>query len=146
MTHKKLELAVYVSALMLAIGVFLPLTELPGYGAVSYNRISPLESYLVVLCAIAGPALIILGRTGLLIFSAIAVWVVLLFPAIKGAAQSGDESLLDQAVSEAAGVMGEFAGDFFLNIFEFSWGGFVFLIGLLVYTVSSIMRTFKGSS
>ena len=57
MTKKNLELAVYTSAILLAIGVFLPITKLPIYGEVSYNKISSFESYLVILFALSGPAL-----------------------------------------------------------------------------------------
>ena len=143
MTKKNLELAVYISAAMLAIGVFLPLTELPGYGAVSYNKISSIESYLVVLFALSGPILIFLSKIKLLKFSPIGAWLVLLFPAIKSLSKSGDSSLLDKAVSEASSVMQDFAGNLFLNIFEFGWGGFVFLIGLIVFSISSVIRSVK---
>ena len=141
MTKKNLELAVYISAAMLAIGVFLPLTELPVYGAVSYNKISPIESYLVVLFALSGPVFIFLSKTNLLKFSPIGVWLVLLFPAIKSLSKSGDSSLLDKAISEASSVMQDFAGNLFLNIFEFGWGGFVFLLGLIVFSISSVIRS-----
>lgn len=143
MTNKNLELAVYISAVILAIGVFLPLTELPAYGDVSYNKISPVESYLVILLALSGPLFIFLGKLKLLKFSALAVWLVLLFPAIKSLFKSEDKSLLGEALSEATAVMQDFAGNLFLNIFEFGWGGFVFLIGLIVFTASCVIRSMK---
>ena len=143
MTKKNLELAVYISAAMLAIGVFLPLTALPVYGEVSYNKISSIESYLVVLLALSGPTLIFLDKIKLLKFPPIGVWLVLLFPAIKSLFKSGDSSFFGKAVSEASSVMQEFAGNLFLNIFDFSWGGFVFLIGLIVFSISSVIRSVK---
>jgi hypothetical protein len=143
MTKKNLELAVYISAAMLAIGVFLPLTELPVYGGVSYNKISSIESYLVVLLALSGPTFIFLDKIKLLKFSPIGAWLVLLFPAIKSLFKSGDSSFLGETVSEASSVMQDFAGNLFLNIFDFSWGGFVFLIGLIVFSISSVIRSVK---
>jgi len=143
MTKKNLELAVYISAAMLAIGVFLPLTELPVYGEVSYNKISSIESYLVVLFALSGPTFIFLDKIKLLKFSPIGAWLVLLFPAIKSLFKSDDSSLLGEAISEASSVMQDFAGNLFLNIFEFGWGGFVFLIGLIVFSISSVIRSVK---
>jgi hypothetical protein len=143
MTQKNLELAVYISAVMLAIGVFLPITELPAYGEVSYNRISSIESYLVVLFALSGPAFIFLDKIKLLKFSPLGAWLVLLFPAIKSLFKSGDSSFIGEAVSEASSVMQDFAGNLFLNIFDFSWGGFVFLIGLIVFSISSVIRSVK---
>ena len=143
MTQKKLELAVYISAVMLAIGVFLPITELPAYGEVSYNRISSIESYLVILFALSGPAFIFLDKIKLLKFSPLGAWLVLLFPAIKSLFKSGDSSVVGEVVSEASSVMQDFAGNLFLNIFDFSWGGFVFLIGLIVFSISSVIRSVK---
>lgn len=143
MTKKHLELAVYISAAMLAIGVFLPLTALPVYGEVSYNKISSIESYLVVLLALSGPTLIFLDKITLLKFPPIGVWLVLLFPAIKSLFKSGDSSFYGEAVSKASSVMQEFAGNLFLNIFDFGWGGFVFLIGLIVFSISSVIRSVK---
>ena len=143
MTQKKLELAVYISAVMLAIGVFLPITELPAYGEVSYNRISSIESYLVVLFALSGPAFIFLGKVKLLKFSPLGAWLVLLFPAIKSLFKSDDSSFVGEVVSEASSVMQDFAGNLFLNILDFSWGGFVFLIGLIVFSISSVIRSVK---
>ena len=143
MTNKNLELTIYISAAMLAIGVFLPLTEIPAYGEVSYNKISPIESYLVVLCTLSGPAFVFLDKIKLLKFSPLGAWLVLLFPAIKSLFKSDDKSLLGEAIGEASAVMQDFAGDLFLNIFEFGWGGFVFLIGLIVFSVTSAMRSVR---
>ena len=143
MTKKNLELAVYLSAILLAIGVFLPLTKLPIYGDVSYNKISSIESYLVVLLALSGPTFIFLDKIKLLKFSPICAWLVLLFPAIKSLFKSGDSSFFGEAVSEASSVIQEFAGNLFLNIFDFGWGGFIFLIGLIVFSISSVIRSVK---
>jgi len=143
MTKKNLELAVYISAVMLAIGAFLPLTELPVYGGVSYNKISSIESYLVVLLALSGPTFIFLDKVKLLKFPPIGAWLVLLFPAIKSLFKSGDSSFFAETVSKASSVMQDFAGNLFLNIFDFSWGGFIFLIGLIVFSISSVIRSVK---
>ncbi len=49
MTKTNIEAAVYASALIVTMGVFLPLTNLSFYGGVSYNKIASIESYLVIL-------------------------------------------------------------------------------------------------
>lgn len=142
-TNKNLELSVYISAALLAIGVFLPITELPIYGEVSYNDIAPFESYLVILLALSAASLLFKNKIALLRFAPIGVWLVLLFPAIKGLFESDDSGFFGEIGNDIASVMQDFAGDLFLNIAEFSWGGFVFLIGLLVFTASSVMRSVK---
>lgn len=143
MSQKKLELAVFISASMLAIGVFLPLTELPVYGGVSYHDLLAIEPYLVVLAALSGPAFIFLDKSKWLKFSPLAAWLVLLFPAIKSLFKSSDEGFFSETISKASSVMQDYAADLFLNVFSFSWGGFVFMIGLIVFSVSSVMRSIR---
>lgn len=143
MTNRQLEIAIYVSAILLAVGVFLPLTKLPVYGEVSYHRIASTESYLVVLFALTAPALLLLNKSRFLVGSVVGVWLVLLFPAIKSLFKSRDTGFVAQMGEKASSVMTEFAGNMFLNIAEFHWGGLVFLIGLIVFTVSCVLRSFK---
>ncbi|GAA5214782.1 hypothetical protein ACFSJ3_05680 [Corallincola platygyrae] len=147
MDSKKLELVVYISAVLLAIGVFLPLTELPVYGEVSYNKIASVESYFVILFAVLGPALLVLNKKRLLILAPIGVWLTLLFPALKGMFKDEDDSFLSTVTDKASSVMQEYAGDLILDLFSnlmnFSWGGFIFLLALLTFTLSAIIKTLK---
>ena len=82
-----------------------------------------------------------MGKTKLLILPPAGVWLTLLFPAIKSLFESKDTSLLGKLTDGATSVMSDFAGDLFLNVADLSWGGFVFLLGLLGFTVSSIVRS-----
>lgn len=143
MSKNSLALGVCVSAAILAAGVFLPLTQLPVYGDVSYHDIAKMESWLVVASAGAGIVLLALGMKRLLILAPLAAWLTLLFPAIKSRLQLEDEGLLSSIGNKVSSVMQEFAVDLFLNIVEFSWGGFVFLAGLLAFTLSCVMRSLK---
>jgi len=83
MNRNTLQVAIYLSALGLSVGMFLPLTSFPVYGEVSYNRIAPIEAVLVVVLALAAPALILAGLGRASIVSPVGVWLVLLFPAIE---------------------------------------------------------------
>lgn len=139
-----LNTAVYVSALMLALGVFLPLTNIPIYGDVSYHRIARIEAYLVVLFALAGAVMLFLQQRRRLFFAPLGVWIVLLFPAIKSAlTPKGSKSMFSGITDSASGVMGEFAARLFLNIANFEWGGLIFIAGLLVFTVACVFRSLK---
>ena len=51
MSNKHIEIGIYISTTLLAVGVFLPLTSLPVIGDVSYNRVAEVESYIVVATA-----------------------------------------------------------------------------------------------
>jgi len=137
-----LNLAVYLSAAMLALGVFLPLTSIPIYGDVSYYRIAKVETFLVVIFALSAPVLLQIKQVKWLFVSPVGVWLVLLFPAIKSAlTPKGSKGMLSSISDSASGVMGEFAGRLFLNIADFKWGGLIFIAGLLLFTVVCILKT-----
>lgn len=139
-----LSMAVYVSAVMLALGVFLPLTNIPIYGDVSYHRIAKIEAYLVMVFALAAPVMLFLKQTKRLFFAPVGVWVVLLFPAIKSAlTPQGSKGMFSGITDGASSVMGEFAARLFLNIANFEWGGLIFITGLLVFTVACVLKALK---
>ncbi len=143
MKKQTLDMLIYVSAVMLAVGVFLPLTSLAVIGDVSYNRIAQLESYIVILFAVSAPAFVFIKQTKFTLGSVIGVWITLLLPAIQSLLKSPDNSALGKLTSKAAGKMQEYAADLFLNVFDFSWGGYIFLAGLLLFTYAGIMRALK---
>jgi len=143
MKKKKIDLVIYTSALLLAVGVFLPLTKLPIYGNVTYNRIATIESYLVILFAISAPVFLIIGKHRFVKLSAIGVWVTLLFPVIKGLFQTSDKGFFGKVGDAASSAISDFAANIFLNIAHFKWGGIIFLLGLLVFTLSCLLRPLK---
>ena len=144
MKKNKLNAAIYVSTILLITGVFLPLASLPVYGDITYNKIAEMESYLVILFALSAPVLLFAGKPKLVIFSPVGVWLVLLFPALKSLFKAEEEkSFLGEIANKATSVMQDFAKDLFLNITDFSWGGFVFLLGLIIFTISCLIRSFK---
>jgi hypothetical protein len=139
-----LDMAVYVSAVLLALGVFLPMTKLPIYGDVSYYRIAPIATYLVVVFALAGPVMLFLKQTKRLFFAPAGVWLVLLFPAIKSVlTPKGKSGMMDSLTSSAGNAFGEYAARLFLNINDFQWGGLIFLLGLLTFTVVCVLKSLR---
>lgn len=144
MNKTNLESAIYLSAVALALGVFLPLTRLPIYGDVSYYRVAQFEALLVVLFAIAAPLLVYLKKKALLLLPPIAVWLTLLFPALKSLlTPEGKSGFFGQLGDSASAVMQDFAADLFLNIADFKWGGLIFIVGLLGLTASCTLRWLK---
>jgi hypothetical protein len=97
-----------------------------------------------VALAILGPLLIVLNRAKLILVSSGGIWLTLLFPSIQEFLAPEGSSFLGDLANSAASVMQDFAADLFLNIAEFSWGGFVFLLGLLVYTMMTVLLFLKG--
>ncbi|MBT4161706.1 MAG: hypothetical protein HOC70_14290 [Gammaproteobacteria bacterium] len=143
MGPKIIDIAIYATAALLAVSVFLPITSLPVIGDVSYNRVADIESYLVILFCVSAPILLFLDKAKFVVASAAGVWLTLLFPAIRDLFKSDDGGFLSKAVDKASGAMQDFAADLFLNIADFSWGGYVFLIALLGFTAACIIRAFK---
>ena len=143
MKKNKLNIAIYLSAILLMVGVFLPLANLPIYGDITYNRIAEIESYLVIFFTLSAPVLLFLGKPKLVLLSPISVWAVLLFPALKNIFKAEEErGFFAELGDKATSVMQDFAADLFLNITDFSWGGYVFLLGLVVFTFSCCVRSF----
>jgi hypothetical protein len=48
--------------------------------------------------------------------------------------------MLGQLSNKASAAMQDFAAEFFFNVFEFSWGGYVFLLGLILFTATGLMK------
>lgn len=131
----------YLATLLVIIGVFLPLTNFAVIGNVSYFDITQFEAYLVVAFAAAGPVLVMIKLTRLLWLPVIGIWVTLFLPWVKEIINSGDSSLLGQISNKATALKNEFAADLFLNVSQYIWGGYLFLTGLILFTVCALMLT-----
>ena len=83
MNSKQLDIGVYISALLVAVSVALPITTLPVIGEVSYYTIAKNESYIIVALCLITPALIFMDKSKLVILPPIGVWLTLLFPAVE---------------------------------------------------------------
>ena len=143
MTRHQLQLALYIGALLLTVGLFLPLTSFPVYGEVSYYRIARYESWLIIGLALASPALILGGKEKWHFLSPLGIWLVILFPAIRSYFESSNQTVLGQLGSEISSAMVDFTADFFLNIADFHWGSLVFLFALFIFTTLSVIYAFK---
>lgn len=142
-SKNQLQLTIYVSALLLATGVFLPLTSLPVVGEVSYYRIARIESWLVVAFALSAPALILGGKAKWAVLAPIGVWGVLLFPAIRSYFESTNQTALGKLGDQVTSAMVDFSADLFLNIAEFEWGGFIFILALFFFTLAGVIYRFR---
>ena len=143
MNNRTLHLVIYLAAVTLAAGLFLPLAQLPVIGIVSYFSIAEYESYFILVMAGLVPALLITGKEKLCFVPALGAWCSLLYPAIENQLQSGDANLLSQALGQSQRIMQEYAIDLLTNITELSWGGLLMLAGLVVLTLASLVRIFR---
>jgi len=145
MPTEKIHQITLAGAVLFIIGLFLPLTSFPVIGDVTYYRVDNTSAIITLILAAAAPILIFLNKKKFTALPAIGVWIVLLWPAIKNIGSGSDDGgLLGDLVGKATDPLASFAKDLFLNINEFSWGGFVLLLGLLVLTVGSILTSLKA--
>ena len=142
-TKHRLQLVIYLSSLLLAAGLFLPLTSFPVYGEVSYYRIAQIESWLIIGFALGTPALILAGKEKWGILTVFCVWGVLLYPKAREIHEASSRTVLRRLGNELSSAMVEFSADFFLNIARFHWGGLMLVFALLAFTLSSIYYRWK---
>jgi hypothetical protein len=109
---------------------------------VSYHQVAEREANIVIAFCLVNPILLLLGKSRLVILPLTGVWVTLLFPAIKQLLKS-DEGFFSQATGQANRITQEFAADLFMNVTEFSWGGYVFLAALVGFTITCALRAFR---
>ena len=139
MNNKQLDVWVYLTGILVAFSVWLPLASLPVIGEVSYHLIAEREANIVIAFCLFTPVLLLLGKSRLVILPLTCMWVTLIFPAIKQFIKS-DEGFLSQATGQANRIMQEFSADLFMHVTEFSWGGYVFLAALVGFTITCVLR------
>jgi hypothetical protein len=135
----------YVGAVLFIIGTFMPLVKLPAIGDVSYYRADSTYAIIVVVLAALVPLLILMKKMTHTFLAAAAIWVVLLWPVLKNMGGEGDDSgFFSDLMSQAKDPLKQFASELFTHIDEFNFGGFMFLGGLVILTVGSLLTTLKG--
>ena len=142
MNNKQLDVWVYLTGILVAFSVWLPLASLPVIGEVSYHLIAEREANIVIAFCLFTPVLLLLGKSRLVILPLTCIWVTLIFPAIKQFIKS-DEGFLSKATGQANRIMQEFSADLFMDVAEFSWGGYVFLAALVGFTITCVLRAFR---
>lgn len=143
LNNKIINALIFISAAMLVAGLFLPLASLPLYGDLSYYRISPFESYIVIAFAVLAPLLVLFNKPKLLMLAPIGIWLTLFFPAIEGYLKPAKESFLGKVSDKMASSMQDVVLDLFLNILELGLGAYLFIAGLVLFTIFSALRSFK---
>lgn len=137
-------------SLMVAVGAFMPMIDLARISKMSYVDAAGGQAYLLVAFALAASVLIFLSKRKVGLFAAIAAWVVLLWPVLKrmGGGSSDSDGLLGKITEAAADPIqraaDEISGKLFSNFFDFEVGGYIFLGGMVVLLIASIMNFLSG--
>lgn len=126
-------------SLMAAIGAFSPMINVAGLKTVTYADAADPQVYILVILALLASALIFVGKQSLSMFAALGAWIVLLWPVLKNLGPEEDRGLLGKVTDAAADPLQTVAQKLFSNVFNFEWGGYVFLVGMLLVLVGSVM-------
>lgn len=137
--RQALILAITLSAGAVGVGVFLPLLHIPIYGTVTYHRAAPVEAWIIITCAVTAPLLLWMRRPRLCPLPAAGVWMTLCFPQIRDSLSRPPSGGLQRSVADASAGATRAASDFFAEISDFLWGGWVFFGGCLAFTVVCLL-------
>ena len=137
------QLGIYVSGLLVAAGVFLPLTSIPVYGVVSYLDVATTESYLIVACALTAPWLATQRRPTRAIIPVSGIWLILAYPALQERFFPPDISLLDRVAVSIEAAFQQVAADLFFELNDLRWGGLLLLASLIALSYFTLAIQLK---
>lgn len=144
MPQKAVDIILYGTAGLVVIGCFLPSTNHAVLGVVSYFDVALYEALFVIFFAFSAVVFVYLKKQKFTMISIEGIWLALLFPAIlKLLADTDPESTeaMDRIVS---GPLDAMADNLFLDVPAFAWGGFLFLLGILLITFTSVLAYVKS--
>lgn len=137
MMNNNNAMMVFIGTILTIIGVFLPLASFMG-SDVSYYDVGGTEKYVFLIAVIAAPVMLFLNKQKFIMASAAVAWFSLLYPVIRGWFKVENDGFLSKVSSKVGGALSDMTGSILTNVGDYSWGGFVFLIGLLVLTVGCV--------
>lgn len=137
--RKLTDLLLYCGAPLLAVGVFLPMTRFAVVGDVSYYDLTATVSLVVAGCAVALPILLQLKMKKWVWLPIVGIWGALFWPKVQQQFQDEPADLFAQLSSKAQASIDAFVADVLWNIPDYSWGGYVFLVGLVACTLGALL-------
>lgn len=139
----QLKTTLYFATAMIAVGVFLPLAQVPVYGEVSYYRVTETGSCLVVGFAFLGASMLLVNWPSWVWLAAIGIWTTLLFPVIEDAVvpdrRTLPEAALDAALNTVTSPLRDLVTDMIIHLTDLSWGSLVLLPGCVLFSVASVL-------
>jgi hypothetical protein len=131
-----------VGAILAIIGLFSPMLDIGGMGTVAYADVAETDAYMIAALAAIAVIVLFLGKSKLALPAALGAWIVLLWPILKnmGGEDEGIMGSVKDMVSNPAQKMTEEVTEkLFTNVLDLEWGGFAFLIGMLLMLISSVV-------
>ncbi|UTW56140.1 hypothetical protein [Kordiimonas sp. SCSIO 12610] len=137
----KADLILIIGAILTTVGAFSPMLNIAGLQNVSYADAADPEVYLLILLAIAAAVLAAVNMRKFALFPAIGAWIVMLWPILKnmGGGSDDDGGLLGKITDAVSDPLQKVTEQLFSNVFDFEWGGYAFLIGMVLVLVGGIM-------
>ena len=131
-----------IGAILAIVGLFSPMLNIGGMGTVAYADVAETDAYIIAALAAIAVIVMFLGKARLALPAALGAWIVLLWPLLKnmGGEDDGVVGEIKDVFSDPARKMAEeMTEKLFTNVLDLEWGGFAFLIGMLVMLLSSVV-------
>lgn len=147
--NRNISLLMFAGALMTIIGAFSPMLEVLHLKVISYADIGKPQLYLLIACALLAPALdAVRSRWGAFL-AVLGVWGALCWPLIRWQLhlerERGLLGEIEKHVTDPLEEAGEHIAErLFLHVKDFEWGGYVFLVGIVLMTVVALAGVRKS--
>lgn len=121
----------YAGAVLLALGIFMPVYSLPLFGSFSYYAVGNNAGIAMLIFAIASAAIVAIRKYKLLYVTGFMSLLLLVFSFLT----------LDSTIScVTAGMRDSPIGSLFASAIQYQWGWIVLLIGSIVITYTGEMK------
>lgn len=143
MTLSRAGLVTAIGAILAIVGIYSPTLDIGGLGTVSYADVAETDAYIITALAAVAVIVLLVGKAKLALPSAAAAWLVLLWPVLKNMGGGDDGGLVgdikDMVSNPAQKAAEQLTEKLFTNALDLEWGGFAFLIGMLLLLFGSLV-------
>ena len=141
MSLSRAGLVTAIGAILAIVGIYSPTLDIGGLGTVSYADVAETDAYIITALAAVAVIVLLAGKAKFALPSAAVAWLVLLWPVLKnmGGDDGGIVGDIKDIVSDPARKAAEqLTEKLFTNVLDLEWGGFAFLIGMLLLLFGSV--------
>lgn len=139
-TLKGNDFILILAAILTSVGAFSPMIDILGVSNMSYAGVAEERAYLLVACANLAVILSVTGKRRFTVLPALGAWVIFLWPFLERLVGDSDRGgLLDKVKDIGVDPLKKVTEQFFKNIFDLEWGGYMFLAGMVLLLITAVM-------
>lgn len=131
-----------IGAILAIVGIYSPTLDIGGLGTVSYADVAETDAYIITALAAVAVIVLLAGKAKFALPAAVGAWLLLLWPVLKNMGGGDDGGLVgdikDMVSNPAQKAAEQLTEKLFTNVLDLEWGGFAFLIGMLLLLFGSV--------